>query len=261
MNLIQLVSALTLINITLGFIIIYMTAKLKNLSILLVAVPLLMSATAWSGMLLQSTFEIADIVDRQILANVLFTFWALKFSAYNKNLKVQILKYLLNENFQIKGLGFFEKTKTLLCFMSCFMIILMPIVSLNFLPGNVDLGYLDALAAAIFLLGVGYEIKALNELKKLSLTINEKLHRKGLWFLSRHPDLLGQLVSWWGLYLLALGAYGGEWSIFGPLVTTFLYFKFFLIDLEIKLTRKYNEYNEYRLSTPSIFPKVPFLKS
>ena len=91
MNLIQLVSALTLINITLGFIIVYMTAKLKNLSILLVAVPLLMSATAWSGMLLQNTFEIADIVDRQILANVLLTFWALKFSAYNKNLKVQIL--------------------------------------------------------------------------------------------------------------------------------------------------------------------------
>ena len=163
--------------------------------------------------------------------------------------------------FSTDGLGFFEKTKTLLCFMSCFMIILMPTVSLNFLPGNVDLGYLDALAAAIFLLGVGYEIKALNELKKLSLTINEKLHRKGLWFLSRHPDLLGQLVSWWGLYLLALGAYGGEWSIFGPLVTTFLYFKFFLIDLEIKLTRKYNEYNEYRLLTPAIFPKVPFLKS
>ena len=52
--------------------------------------------------------------------------------------------------------------------MSCFMIVLMPTVSLNFLSGNSDLGFLDALATVIFLLGVGYEIKALNELKKLS---------------------------------------------------------------------------------------------
>ena len=261
MNLIQLVFTLTLINIVLVFIIIYTSAQLKKLKILLVAMPLLLSITAWSGMLLQSIFEIADFADRQILANILLTLWAFKFSAYNKNLKIQILKYLLNKDFHIIGSGVFEQTGTLLRFISCFMITLMPVISLNFLSGNSDLGFLDAFASLVFVLGVGYEIKALNELKKLSLTINEKLHRKGLWFLSRHPDLLGQLVSWWGLYLLALGSYGGEWSIFGPLVTTFLYFKFFLIDLEIKLTRKYNEYSDYRLSTPSIFPKVPFLKS
>ena len=101
----------------------------------------------------------------------------------------------------------------------------------------------------------------LNELKKLSSNNNDNLNRAGLWFFSRHPDLLGQLISWWGLYLLALGAYGGEWSIFGPLLVTFLYLRNFLLELEERLARKYNDYNEYKLSTPGIFPKVSFLKS
>ena len=109
MNLIQLVFTLTLINIVLLFIIIYTSAKLKKLKILLVAMPLLLSITAWSGMLLQSIFEIADFTDRQILANILLTLWAFKFSAYNKNLKIQILKYLLNKDFHIIGSGVLNK--------------------------------------------------------------------------------------------------------------------------------------------------------
>ena len=261
MNLIQLVLALTTINIVLVFIIIYVSAQLKRIKVLLVAMPLLVSVTAWSGMLLQNTFGIADIADRQILANVLLTLWAFKFAAYNKNFKIQILRYLLNRDFHINGSGFFEQTKTLLLFMSCFMVVLMPTVSLNFLSGNSEIGFLDVLATVIFLLGVSYEMKALNELKKLSSNNYDSLHRKGLWFVSRHPDLLGQLVSWWGIYLLALGAYGGEWSIFGPALATSLYLKKFLIDVEVKLSKKYNDYNEYKLSTPGIFPKVSFLKS
>ena len=261
MNLIQLVFTLTLINIVLIFIIIYTSAQLKKLKILLVAMPLLLSITGWSGMLLQSIFGIADFADRQILANILLTLWAFKFSAYNKNLKIQILKYLLNKDFHIIGSGVFEQTGTLLRFISCFMITLMPVISLNFLSGNSDLGFLDAFASLVFVLGAGYELKALNELKKLSSNNNDNLNRMGLWFFSRHPDLLGQLISWWGLYLLALGAYGGEWSIFGPLLITFLYLRNFLLGVEERLARKYNDYNEYKLSTPGIFPKVSFLKS
>ena len=73
MNLIQLVLTLTLINIVLVFIIIYTSAQLKKSKILLVAMPLLLLTTAWSGMLLQSIFGIADFADRQILANILLT--------------------------------------------------------------------------------------------------------------------------------------------------------------------------------------------
>ena len=259
MNLIQLAITLTLINIVVLFIIIYTSAQLKKLKIILVSMPLLLSITAWSGMLLQSVFGISDFADRQILANILLTMWAFKFSAYNKNLKIQILKYLLNKDFHIIGSGVFEQTFTLLRFISCFMITLMPVISLNFLSGNSDLGFLDALAASIFVLGAGYELKALNELKKLSSSNNDNLHRVGLWFFCRHPDLLGQLISWWGLYILAIGAYGGEWSIFGPLLVTFLYLRNFLLEVEERLARKYNDYNEYKLSTPGIFPKVSFL--
>lgn len=257
----QLVLSLGLINIVYLIIIVFTSSKLENLNFLSVGCFLLIPLTAWLGMTLQSLFNISDIANRQLVANVLLTLWTLKFSIYNKNFKLLILRYLLDKDMHIKGLNLYEKTKNLLLFISSLMIVLMPVISLNFLSGNSSLKIVDILAASMFLLGMGYELKALNELKKSPYKSNDKLHQQGLWFLSRHPDLFGQLISWWGIYFLALGAYGGEWSILGPVLTTYLYVKYFVTDVEMKLNRKYDDYTSYKASTPSILPKITFLKS
>ena len=261
MNLIQLVLALYLFNILFLFFLIYLTSELRNLKIISIGTPFLIPLTAWLGMFLQSTFNIDDISSRQMLANVLLTLWAFKFSAYNKNFKLLILRHFLNKEFQLKGLNLYKKIKNIFFFINCLMVSLMPVISLNFLSGNLSLGLLDISAVLIFLLGFGYEVKALTELKKSSFKQDDKVHREGLWLFSRHPDLFGQLVAWWGLYILALGAVGGEWSIFGPMLVTFLYLKFFVKNIEGKLSKKYNDYEEYKVTTPSIFPKITSFKS
>ena len=261
MNLMQLVLSIGSFNLAYLLIIVFTSSKLENLNILTIGSFLLIPLTAWLGMLLQSVFNISDVADRQLVANVLLTFWALKFCTYNRSFKLVILRYLLNKNLHLRGLNLYEKTKNLVFFIVCLMIVLMPVVSLNFLSGNSGLEIVDILAALMFLFGAGYEVKALNELKKSPYKLNAKLHQQGLWFLSRHPDLLGQLISWWGIYFLALGAYGGEWSFLGPVLTTYLYVKYFVTDAEKKLTIKYDDYISYKASTPSILPKITFLKS
>jgi steroid 5-alpha reductase family enzyme len=46
----------------------------------------------------------------------------------------------------------------------------------------------------------------------------------GLWGMSRHPNYLGEMTFWWGLFLFALAADPGAWwTIAGPLAITALF--------------------------------------
>ena len=262
MNLIQLVLTLASFNIVFLYLLIYISSGQRKISIFSVFMPLLMPLTAWLGMLLQSYFEIYEITSRQILANILLSVWALKFSTNNKNFKLIVLSILFDEGLNFKGFSIREKILNLFKFISCFMISLMPVISLNFLSGNSGLGFLDLLAVSIFIIGFGYEARALIELKQSSLQPQvKKLCRQGLWSLSRHPDLLGQLISWWGLYLLAINAFGGEWSIFGPILVSFLYVKVLIPLLEVKLATQHQDYENYKVSTPKLFPKIKIFNS
>jgi steroid 5-alpha reductase family enzyme len=48
--------------------------------------------------------------------------------------------------------------------------------------------------------------------------------RTGLWKLSRHPNYLGEITFWWGLFLYALAADPGAWwAVVGPLAITALF--------------------------------------
>jgi steroid 5-alpha reductase family enzyme len=46
----------------------------------------------------------------------------------------------------------------------------------------------------------------------------------GLWKVFRHPNYLGEMTFWWGLWLFALAADPGAWwTIVGPLAVTVLF--------------------------------------
>ena len=47
----------------------------------------------------------------------------------------------------------------------------------------------------------------------------------GLWQYTRHPNYFGEAVLWWGYFLIAAGT-GGYWTIFSPLLMTFLLVRF-----------------------------------
>lgn len=79
--------------------------------------------------------------------------------------------------------------------------------------------------------------------------------RVGLWSVSRHPNYLGEILTWWGLFVVALGA-GMQywWSGVGALVITlmFVFISIPLIEKYAKSRRK--DYEEYVRSTSMILP-------
>jgi steroid 5-alpha reductase family enzyme len=47
---------------------------------------------------------------------------------------------------------------------------------------------------------------------------------KGLWSLSRHPNYVGEVAFWWGLWLFGLAAAASWWwTVAGPLGMTALF--------------------------------------
>lgn len=82
-----------------------------------------------------------------------------------------------------------------------------------------------------------------------------KIMDKGLWRISRHPNYLGEVLGWWGLWFFALGvSLEYYWTGVGALAITLL-FVFISIPLMDKRSAKRRPaYQSYMDSTPALFP-------
>jgi steroid 5-alpha reductase family enzyme len=80
---------------------------------------------------------------------------------------------------------------------------------------------------------------------------------RGLWRLTRHPNYFGDFCVWWGLYLIA-AAGGAAWTIFSPLLMSFLLLKVSGVTLlEKNITERRPDYAAYQARTSSFFPWPP----
>lgn len=83
-----------------------------------------------------------------------------------------------------------------------------------------------------------------------------KVMNKGLWQLSRHPNYFGEVVLWWGMWLITI-SYGQWWiSLISPVTITWLLMRVSGVPM---LERKYKdnpEYQAYIKKTPAFFPDL-----
>ena len=79
--------------------------------------------------------------------------------------------------------------------------------------------------------------------------------RNGLWKHSRHPNYLGEILMWWGVYVIMLSALPGRWILFiGALVNT-LMFLFVSIPLADRRNGKIRQgFDAYRKETNALLP-------
>jgi steroid 5-alpha reductase family enzyme len=49
-----------------------------------------------------------------------------------------------------------------------------------------------------------------------------KFCQTGLWKYSRHPNYFGEIVVWWGIYIVACGLPGGYTTLYAPSFITWL---------------------------------------
>jgi len=113
--------------------------------------------------------------------------------------------------------------------------------------------------------GVGFFVEALADFQKYTFKEDDanrgKWIESGLWRYSRHPNYLGEIILWWGLYIIALGSLEG-WAVylalFSPSFTAFmLIFVSGIPLLEEASDQKWGNnpaYIAYRNRTPVLVP-------
>ena len=83
-----------------------------------------------------------------------------------------------------------------------------------------------------------------------------KLLTTGLWKLTRHPNYFGEAVMWWGFYVIAFAA-GRGWTIFSPIIMTFLLIRVSGVAMLEKLLKLKPGYEEYMRKTSAFIPWFP----
>jgi steroid 5-alpha reductase family enzyme len=121
--------------------------------------------------------------------------------------------------------------------------------------GGLNLGVI--LGITVIFGGAALELAADRQMQQFRRhrTSHTQLLRTGLWRYSRHPNYLGEISVWWGVYLVLLSAYPQLWYLgFGALANTCM-FLFISIPLADKHLATYKEgYEQYRAKTRMLLP-------
>lgn len=137
-------------------------------------------------------------------------------------------------------------------------IIAVPIISLRVTDGIPPLSLLQIFAAWIWAFGFFFEAVGDWQLTRFKSKpeYKGKLMTTGLWKYTRHPNYFGEATQWWGFYLLALSA-GAWWTIFSPLLMTFLLLRVSGVTLLEKTIKTKPGYAEYMRKTSAFIPWLP----
>ncbi len=116
--------------------------------------------------------------------------------------------------------------------------------------------------AALFLFVIGLLFESVGDLQLTRFRSDPgnrgKVLRTGLWRYTRHPNYFGDAVVWWSFFMLALGTPDSRWTIYSPLMMTFLLLKVSGVGLlEKKLNRTRPEYADYVARTNAFVPWFP----
>jgi steroid 5-alpha reductase family enzyme len=125
------------------------------------------------------------------------------------------------------------------------------------LVGDRPLGPLDLLAAAVTVGAIALETVADLQLHHFT---NDPANRGrvaevGVWRFSRHPNYLGEIGFWWGLWLFGLAAAPGWWwTVVGPLTMVALFVFVSIPLMERRSLARRSAYAEYAGRVPALLP-------
>ncbi len=138
------------------------------------------------------------------------------------------------------------------------LIISMPVIVINSsaIPG---LTFVDILGAALWCLGFYFEVVGDYQLQAFITNPENKkrIMRYGLWQYTRHPNYFGEIVMWWGIWLMALTVPLGFLTIISPLTITILLVFVSGVPMLEKRFAGNPEYQEYQRTTNALIPWWP----
>ena len=140
---------------------------------------------------------------------------------------------------------------TIMVFLAC-----MSLLQIYHGPGvGINTWFIIGLLTMILAIGLAYV--ADDQMKKFRMKPENKgkLMKSGLWKYSRHPNYLGEILSWWGLFFFSLSAgYDQWWMIVGPLMVSIMFLGISIPMLEKREMARRPEYAAYKKEVPMLLP-------
>lgn len=137
-------------------------------------------------------------------------------------------------------------------------LVALPVVLINRNSGG-TFGFLEVMGVCVWLFGFLFESVGDAELARFTRDPRNrgKILQTGLWQYTRHPNYFGEVMQWWGIWLLAVGVPGCGFSILGPLTITFLILKVSGIPMLEKKMAENPDFAKYKRSTNVFLPWFP----
>jgi steroid 5-alpha reductase family enzyme len=122
-------------------------------------------------------------------------------------------------------------------------------------------GWLDGTGAVITAAAIAIEAIADLQLRAFLRGRGDprEVLRTGLWGVCRHPNYLGEMTFWWGLYLFGVAADPRwAWSLVGPLSITVLFISVSVPWMDRRMLARHPAWAECMRTSPAL---IPFTKS
>lgn len=135
---------------------------------------------------------------------------------------------------------------------------LLPIYPALSRPGRPP-GSVDALAALVAGGGIALEAVADLQLRRFLSSRRDPaaVLGDGLWALCRHPNYLGEILFWWGLWLFGLAADPAwAWTAAGPLAITLLFVLVSAPWMDRRMLARHPAFAERMASVPALVPRL-----
>jgi steroid 5-alpha reductase family enzyme len=119
------------------------------------------------------------------------------------------------------------------------------------------LGVLDALAVLVTVTAIAVETLADLQLRRFAADPANRGHivDRGLWRYSRHPNYLGEIGFWWGMWLFGLAAAPGWWwTVIGPIAMLALFVFVSVPMMDRRSLERRPNYAEHAQRVPALFP-------
>jgi steroid 5-alpha reductase family enzyme len=141
---------------------------------------------------------------------------------------------------------------TLIVYLSCLP--LWPAMA----AGGRPLGALDLLAAIVTGGAIWLETMADRQLHRFLRTPGRRgTLATGVWARSRHPNYLGEVLFWWGLWLFGVAADPSFWwTVVGPVVMTALFVFISIPMMDKRMLARRPDYAEHCRQIPALWPRI-----